>query len=113
MEKSSLSELFALRKNEDFLALWKNLKNGVISALTNFELMEFKTSAEIIKGIMLSEIPKIREFLRDNKDHLFDLKEHRFLVAKYLFSIVFGIISMGVVAILIYRSPKLQNKKFV
>lgn len=113
MEKSSLSELFALRKNEDFLALWKNLKSGVISALTNFELMEFKTSAEIIKGIMASEMPKIREFLKDNKEHLFDMKENRFLIAKYLFSIVFGILGMAVVAILIYHSPKLQNKKFV
>ena len=113
MEKSSLSELFALRKNEDFLMLWKSLKSGVISALTNFELMDFKTSEEKIKGIMRSEILKIKEFLKDNKDHLFDLKEHRFWVTKYLFSIVFGMFGVGVIAILIYRSPKLQNKKFV
>ena len=36
MEKSSLSELFALRKNEDFLALWKNLKNEYMKIYINF-----------------------------------------------------------------------------
>jgi len=113
IEKNSFSELFALKNNKDFQLIWKNLKNGLILALSFLEISDFSTSYEKLNEIMNSDLKKIRTFLLNNKENLFDLKERPFFITKYIFSIITAIWAFSIAGYLIYKSPKLQNKKFV
>ena len=102
-----------LNNNNDLQNIWKNLKSNIIMTLTAFELGNFKLAYKNIKQILQIDIKNLREFLKKNSDNLLDLNAPRSIISQYLFSFMVGIIMISIVSCLIYRSPKLQNKKFV
>lgn len=113
IEKNSFSEIFVLRANLELQAIWKNIKNNIILALTSLELAQFKSTNQQIMNIYEKDLKNLRNFLRINTENQLDLKAPRFWVSKYIFSLVIGVGLCVITGWLVYKSPKLQNKKFV
>lgn len=113
LEKNSFSELFALKHNDDFHSLWKMLKKAIISGLTLLELMNYQESYERINEARKSSLRNMSRFFEGNRQNLFNMKERGHFFVNYLFSIITAFLALLITTVLIYRSPKLQAKKFV
>ena len=93
--------------------IWKNIKNNLILALTSLELGKFKCASQQIHNISEKDLKKLRVFLKSNSENLLDLKAPRFWFSKYVFSLITALVLCLIAGWLVYKSPKLQNKKFV
>lgn len=105
--------MFALNNKENFQEIWKETKNKLILSLNLLEIGNFNTSIQMMNKISKENFKKLDIFLENNTKKLFDLKGPKSWLSKYSFSIIFGIFVCFIVIYLFYKSPKLQNKKFV
>jgi len=102
-----------LRNNEELQEIWKKLKMNIIIALSSLEIANFKSANIAIQRIFEEDLKKLRVFLFANSDNLLDLKTQNSWVSKYFLSLTIGIFMTLMIACLVYKSPKLQSKKFV